>query len=63
MKALRINATCDKLGVGRSKVYELVRAGKLDARKLGNRTVITEESADAFLESLPRMGAEPPQAA
>jgi excisionase family DNA binding protein len=60
MKALQIDAVCDKLGVGRTQVYKLIRAGKLDARKLGARTVVMEDSVDRVLESAPRI--EPRQA-
>jgi len=63
MKALSIAETCKKIGVGRTLIYQLIEQGRLDARKLGNRTVILEDSADKLLDSLPRMGAEPSKAA
>jgi excisionase family DNA binding protein len=61
MKALQIDAVSDRLGVGRTQVYKLIRAGKLDARKLGARTVVMEDSVDRVLESAPRI--EPKSAA
>jgi len=39
-----------ELGVGKSKARELVRTGRLTARRMGHRTVrITRESVEQFL--------------
>lgn len=38
---------------GNSKLYELIGNGLLDARKLGNRTLITRASIVSFVDSLP----------
>jgi len=46
-----------RVGVGRDKLYRLIREGKLPARKLGRKTLILATDLEAFLESLPRMGA------
>lgn len=51
--------TCKRLKFGLSKVYALCREGKLDARKLGRRTIITDASIRAYeaslrVENLPR---------
>ena len=46
-----------KLGIGRDKLYGLIREGRLPARKLGRRTLIVASDLEAFLQSLPRMGA------
>jgi excisionase family DNA binding protein len=40
-------------GLGRTSIYELIGAGKIEARKAGNRTLIPAESLRAFLNSLP----------
>jgi excisionase family DNA binding protein len=40
-------------GIGRTTIYGLIGAGKLDARKAGGRTLITGESLRAFIASLP----------
>jgi excisionase family DNA binding protein len=37
----------------RTRVYELIGAGKLAAVKIGNRTRVTSESLSAFIASLP----------
>jgi excisionase family DNA binding protein len=41
--------------IGRTTVYGLIAAGKLDAVKLGSRTLITAASIEALLTSLPRV--------
>lgn len=40
-------------GVGRSTIYEEIRAGRLAARKLGRRTLILSDDLSAWLASLP----------
>jgi excisionase family DNA binding protein len=42
--AISINDTAKALGVGRSSVYSLLKAGRLDAIKIGRRTLLTTES-------------------
>lgn len=42
------------IGCGATKGHELINAGLLDARKIGNKTVITTESIRALVEQLPR---------
>lgn len=39
-------------GIGRTRLYEAIRAGQLPAHKFGRRTVILAESLRAFLDSL-----------
>ncbi len=46
-------------GIGRTTVYGLIAAGKLEAVKLGSRTLITAASIDALLASLPRVARRP----
>lgn len=45
------------LGIGRSLVFEEIKAGRLVARKAGRRTIIAFDDAVAYLHSLPRVGA------
>jgi len=40
-------------GVGKTKVYALINAGVIDARKVGRRTMVTAESAQRWAASLP----------
>ncbi len=42
------------LGLGTTKIYELIGAGTLDARKAGSRTLLTGESLRAYVASLPK---------
>jgi excisionase family DNA binding protein len=51
--ALSIPAFCRVYGVGRSKTYELIGAGTLEAKKLGAKTLIDRASAEAWYSSLP----------
>ena len=41
-------------GHGRTKLYELISEGVLDARKAGSRTLIVGDSLRAYLANLPR---------
>ena len=42
--AISINDTAKALGIGRSSVYTLLKSGRLDAIKIGRRTLLTTES-------------------
>jgi excisionase family DNA binding protein len=41
------------LGISHPTLYRLIGAGRLDARKIGNKTVITDESIRRFIAQLP----------
>jgi excisionase family DNA binding protein len=41
------------LGIGKTRTYELANAGALEARKLGNLTMITMDSIRRFVDGLP----------
>lgn len=51
--AYTIADACAAGGFGRTTAYELIAQGKLDARKIGGRTVILAESLRAYIASLP----------
>jgi hypothetical protein len=57
--ALSIPAFCRVYGVGRSKTYELIGAGALEAKKLGAKTLIDRVSAEAWYRSLPEFSPAP----
>ena len=40
-------------GIGRSKIYEQIACGHLKIRKLGKRTLVLQDDAIAWLQSLP----------
>lgn len=48
----RPNEAAKVLGIGRSRVYELIAAGDLEAVKLGQSTLIPRDSLVALVESL-----------
>jgi excisionase family DNA binding protein len=50
---VRIGPACSYLDIGRTKLYELVRDGKLDAVKIGKSARITTASLKRFVGSLP----------
>lgn len=43
-----VDETTFVIGCGRSKVYQLIGQGKLVARKIGSRTILTAESVQAL---------------
>lgn len=51
--AISINETAKTLGVGRSSVYALLKSGRLDAIKIGRRTLLTTESIKRLAQSGP----------
>lgn len=53
---LSVGEAVRRFGIGRTKLYELIQRGDIEAVKLGRRTLIRAASARAFLESLPKLG-------
>ena len=45
-----IDDACDIIGIGRSKLYEMVRTGELRAVKVGGRSLIVVASIRAAIE-------------
>jgi excisionase family DNA binding protein len=45
-----------KTGLGRDTVYKLIKTGKLRARKVGKRTLVTSSDLNSFLDALPIAG-------
>jgi hypothetical protein len=50
------------LGISHATLYRLIAAGRLDARKIDGKTVITAASIETFLSSLPKVGEPAPAA-
>lgn len=42
--AFTIAEACHAVGIGRSKLYELIGQGRVETRKIGSRTIIPAES-------------------
>jgi hypothetical protein len=45
--------------LGRSKIFAEIRAGRLPARKAGNKTVVMADDYKAYLNSLPPVEPHP----
>lgn len=39
-------------GLGRTKIYQLINSGELQARKIGKRTLILKDDLETFLSGL-----------
>jgi hypothetical protein len=48
-RAMSIDGFCKGYGIGRTKAYEEIAAGRLKARKAGTRTIISEDDAEEWL--------------
>lgn len=49
---LSIPDACHALGIGRSKLYELISAGEIGVRKIGRKTLIPCADITAFVARL-----------
>ncbi|WP_439359927.1 helix-turn-helix domain-containing protein [Bradyrhizobium sp. DASA03007] len=47
--AYSIVEACDLLSIGRTTLYQLIKAGDLQTRKVGRRTLIPAKSLDTFI--------------
>jgi hypothetical protein len=54
--AYRVSDALHVSGLGKTKFYEEIAAGKILARKVGRRTLIDAESLLDYLKSQPRLG-------
>lgn len=46
------------LGIGKTKLFELIANGQLPAIRLGGRTLISREDLESFVAALPRRKSE-----
>jgi excisionase family DNA binding protein len=53
--AMSVAEAAAEAGIGRDSIYDGIRAGALEARKLGRRTIITRDALQRFLEKLPAL--------
>ena len=54
--AFSVESFADAHEIGRSKVYDEINSGRLKARKVDNRTIITSEDAAEWRANLPLAG-------
>ncbi|OYU50499.1 MAG: hypothetical protein CFE31_02825 [Rhizobiales bacterium PAR1] len=54
-RLLSLEETRRLLGIGNTKLFELLKTGQLSARKLGARTVIAESELIRFQQQLPQV--------
>jgi excisionase family DNA binding protein len=55
--AMTIDQFCRSYSVGKTKAYSEIQGGKLKIRKLGSKTLIARDDAEAWLNSLPTTSA------
>jgi Helix-turn-helix domain len=53
LRAMSIGEFCERYGPHRTKAYEELKSGRLRGRKIGKRTIITEDDAEDWLRRLP----------
>lgn len=51
--AYTVDRALEALGIGRTKFYEEIKAGRLKAKKVGKRTLVTHADLNAWLSALP----------
>ncbi|NCP18644.1 MAG: helix-turn-helix domain-containing protein [Erythrobacter sp.] len=49
--AFTVAEACRSIGIGRSKLYELIAEGRIETRKIGKRTLIPAQSLYALIEA------------
>lgn len=52
-RGLSLDEFCHLYGTGRTLAYEEIKTGRLRARKVGRRTVISRDDAESWLRQLP----------
>jgi len=51
--AFSVDEAAVRANIGRDGIYQAIREKRLDAKKLGRRTLITTDALRRFLDSLP----------
>jgi excisionase family DNA binding protein len=57
---VRVSVATGMIGVGRTKFYELIAAGEIEAIKLGNATLIPTASLQALIDRRRKSGVTQP---
>jgi excisionase family DNA binding protein len=58
LTAYRIEQVIAQAGIGRTKLYQEINAGRLKAVKAGRRTLIMADSLNAWLAALPPVASQ-----
>jgi hypothetical protein len=53
--AMSIARFSEDYAIGRTKAYEELKSGRLRGRKIGKRTIIGQDDAEAWLQQLPAL--------
>ena len=51
-RAFSIPEACQRVGIGRTRLYGEIKEGRLRVRKCGRRSIIRAEDLDEWLDSL-----------
>ena len=57
--AFSVDEAALRAGLGRDAIYSAVRDGKLEAKKMGRRTLVTADALRRFLDALPPLQLPP----
>lgn len=49
---VRVDRALSELNIGKTKLYELLASGELEAIRIGRRTLVLQDSIDALVERL-----------
>jgi predicted DNA-binding transcriptional regulator AlpA len=52
-RAMNIGEFCQRYGIGRTTAYVEIKHKRLRARKIGKRTIISEDDAEDWFDRLP----------
>jgi excisionase family DNA binding protein len=61
-KAYNIEEVCSRSSLGRTTIYQEIKAGRLRAKKIGRRTAVLETDYNLWMESLPELSTAPHKA-
>lgn len=53
-QAYTVNETIKEIGIGRSKLYAEIKAGKIVPRKIGKKTIFLAKDIEGYLNALPK---------
>jgi hypothetical protein len=54
-RAMSLAQFCQRYSIGRTRAYEELKSGRLRGRKVGRRTIITDDDAEDWMWRLPAM--------